>query len=297
MVSFLKSIILLVVNLLGLPMGENNLTGSIPRDIGKVSRLEEIYLGNNKLYGSIPSSVVNLTELTILHLQGNNLNGSIPSSLGECHRLLELDLSHNNFDDKEKFQFFETLGNMGNLNLSFNQFWGAVPTDGIFRNASATSVLGNTKLCGGFASLGLPVCNFKESKGGELSHRMKLVIFLTSGFTLLGLGVVLALIFLRKRRKETEVSTFENSGLPVSYAALLKATGGFSSVNLIGVGAFGSVYKGILADDKVVVAVKVLNVLHRGASKSFMAECEVLRNIRHRNLVKTCERILRKNAH
>uniref|UniRef100_A0A2N9HQF0 Leucine-rich repeat-containing N-terminal plant-type domain-containing protein n=1 Tax=Fagus sylvatica TaxID=28930 RepID=A0A2N9HQF0_FAGSY len=34
------------------------------------------------------------------------------------------------------------------------------------------------------------------------------------------------------------------------------------------------------------VAVKVLNLLRRGASKSFMAECEALRNIRHRNLVK-----------
>ena len=34
------------------------------------------------------------------------------------------------------------------------------------------------------------------------------------------------------------------------------------------------------------VAVKVLNILHHGASKSFIAKCEALRNIRHRNLVK-----------
>uniref|UniRef100_A0A2N9ITA1 Protein kinase domain-containing protein n=1 Tax=Fagus sylvatica TaxID=28930 RepID=A0A2N9ITA1_FAGSY len=34
------------------------------------------------------------------------------------------------------------------------------------------------------------------------------------------------------------------------------------------------------------VAVKVLNLLRHGASKSFKAECEALRNIRHRNLVK-----------
>ncbi|XP_019191188.1 PREDICTED: probable LRR receptor-like serine/threonine-protein kinase At3g47570 [Ipomoea nil] len=32
--------------------------------------------------------------------------------------------------------------------------------------------------------------------------------------------------------------------------------------------------------------VKVLDLLHRGASRSFVAECEVLKNTRHRNLVK-----------
>ncbi|XP_048231338.1 probable LRR receptor-like serine/threonine-protein kinase At3g47570 isoform X2 [Ricinus communis] len=36
----------------------------------------------------------------------------------------------------------------------------------------------------------------------------------------------------------------------------------------------------------MVIAVKVLNLMRRGASKSFLAECEVLRNVRHRNLVK-----------
>jgi serine/threonine protein kinase len=38
------------------------------------------------------------------------------------------------------------------------------------------------------------------------------------------------------------------------------------------------------------VAVKVLNLQQKGATKSFMTECNALRNIRHRNLVKilTC---------
>ncbi|XP_004308532.1 PREDICTED: probable LRR receptor-like serine/threonine-protein kinase At3g47570-like [Fragaria vesca subsp. vesca] len=278
----------------------NNLNGSIPSSLGECHQLLELDLSHNNLDGKVPQQLlIGLHSLSIsLNLSKNHFTGSLPFDIGKLKNLAALDVSYNMLSG----QLPSSLGSCESLevlyiqcnfleglipsSLSFNQFWGAVPTEGIFRNASATSVLGNTKLCGGIASLGLPVCNFKESKGGELSHRMKLVIFLTSGFTLLGLGVVLALIFLRKRRKETEVSTFENSGLPVSYATLLKATGGFSSVNLIGVGAFGSVYKGILSDDKVVVAVKVLNMLHRGASKSFMAECEVLRNIRHRNLVK-----------
>ena len=81
--------------------------------------------------------------------------------------------------------------------------------------------------------------------------------------------------------------------MDVSYADLLKATDGFSSSNLIGSGSYGSVYKGTLHQNNIgetAVAVKVLNLLQEGAVRSFMAECEALRNIRHRNLIKilTC---------
>lgn len=71
--------------------------------------------------------------------------------------------------------------------------------------------------------------------------------------------------------------------LKVSYDILLKATDWFYSGNLLGSGSFGSVFKGIL--DRKAVAIKVLNLQQQGGSKSFMAECEALRNIRHRNLV------------
>ncbi|XP_034204712.1 probable LRR receptor-like serine/threonine-protein kinase At3g47570 [Prunus dulcis] len=77
--------------------------------------------------------------------------------------------------------------------------------------------------------------------------------------------------------------------LRVSYTTLLKATDGFSSDDLIGSGSFGSVYKGVLDDpdrSPQFVAIRVFNLSHQGASKSFLAECEALRNIRHRNLVK-----------
>ncbi|XP_026408979.1 putative receptor-like protein kinase At3g47110 [Papaver somniferum] len=78
----------------------------------------------------------------------------------------------------------------------------------------------------------------------------------------------------------------------VSYNELLKATDGFNdSTNLLGIGSFGSVYKGILQkDESKPVAVKVLHLQQRGATKSFMAECDVLRKVRHRNLLKivTC---------
>ncbi|KAL7234000.1 hypothetical protein ACSBR1_017576 [Camellia fascicularis] len=78
------------------------------------------------------------------------------------------------------------------------------------------------------------------------------------------------------------MDSLEPKGL-VKIAVYLKATDGFSPSNLIGVGL---VYKGILSQGEKIVAVKVLNLQCHGASKSFFAECEALRHIKNRNLVK-----------
>ncbi|PPD85265.1 hypothetical protein GOBAR_DD17815 [Gossypium barbadense] len=71
----------------------------------------------------------------------------------------------------------------------------------------------------------------------------------------------------------------------ISYHDLAQAADGFSQSNLLGVGSFGSVYKGTLSTG-MTIALKVFHVNQDRASKSFDIECEVLRNIRHRNLVK-----------
>ncbi|XP_027171474.1 probable LRR receptor-like serine/threonine-protein kinase At3g47570 [Coffea eugenioides] len=71
----------------------------------------------------------------------------------------------------------------------------------------------------------------------------------------------------------------------ISYYKLLQATDGYDESNLLGTGSFGSVYKGTL-DDGRIVAVKVFKIQQEGAFNSFDVECEVLRNLRHRNLAK-----------
>ncbi|XXG71812.1 hypothetical protein AAC387_Pa07g1051 [Persea americana] len=82
------------------------------------------------------------------------------------------------------------------------------------------------------------------------------------------------------------MNPLEEQLLQISYGDLSRATNGFSQANLIGVGSYGSVYKGSLDRIGKIVAVKVLNLERRGASKSFIAECRALRNIRHQNLLK-----------
>ncbi|KAG2663691.1 hypothetical protein I3760_16G045000 [Carya illinoinensis] len=277
----LISISLIVVNL-----SANQFTGILPMEIGNFKNLESFDISENKLFGEIPASLGGCVKLEVLDMRKNFFHGSIPSSLESLRGIELLDLSNNNLSG-EIPKFLERLNFLQQLDISYNHFEGEVPTKGVFRNSSATSVKGNGELCGGITELQLPKCKFKKShKGHKLTLTLKLIISLLVALLGITLTLLCLLFSLRKKRKENPSRNSENSLLNVSYQSLLKATNGFTSANLIGVGSFGSVYKGILDQDSRTIAVKVLNLLRHGASKSFIAECEALRNIRHQNLVK-----------
>jgi Leucine-rich repeat (LRR) protein len=279
-----SQVINLSFSLIALDLSANQITGVLPIELGKFQNLELLDVSKNMLLGKIPTSLGSCVKLEFLSMQRNFFQGVIPSSLESLRGLSYLDLSNNNLSG-EIPKFLE-LFDLQLLNLSYNHFEGEVPTNGVFKNTSATSVNGNGELCGGIPKLQLPKCKHKESKKRKLTLTMKLIISILSG--LLGVTLILSLLLLlRKKRKKNASGDSVKFLLNVSYQSLLNATNGFSSTNLIGVGSFGSVYKGILDHGTIhTVAVKVLNLLQRGASKSFMAECEALRNIRHRNLVK-----------
>ncbi|KAH9672859.1 hypothetical protein KPL70_017895 [Citrus sinensis] len=280
---------------------ENQLVGELPPYIGftlpnirilllagNLKSIPHLDLSKNKLSGEIPSSLGSCVGLEYLNLSINSFHGPIHPGLSSLKSLEGLDLFQNNFSGKIP-KFLDTFPFLQSLNLSYNNLDGDVPRKGIFKNASAISVAGNEKLCGGISELKLPPCTPSESKKRQKSNGFKLMIPLLSG--LVGLVLVMSLLIIDRLRRKRTVTSSESSSrkdllLNVSYESLLKATRGFSSANLIGTGSFGSVYKGILDPDQTVVMVKVLFLHQRGALKSFMAECEALRNIRHRNLVK-----------
>ncbi|XP_059305765.1 L-type lectin-domain containing receptor kinase VIII.1-like [Lycium ferocissimum] len=70
-----------------------------------------------------------------------------------------------------------------------------------------------------------------------------------------------------------------------SYKELKIATKGFDSSKIIGHGAFGTVYKGILSETGEIVAVKRCS--HSGQGKAeFLSELSIIGTLRHRNLVR-----------
>ncbi|XP_047306423.1 putative receptor-like protein kinase At3g47110 [Impatiens glandulifera] len=273
-----------------LDLSHNHLSGPLPSEIGELKSLVALDISNNNLSGEIPGSVSSCTSLESLFLQGNMLQGSIPKSMEFMRGLQILDLSSNNLSGQIP-TFLEKLS-LINLNLSFNDFNGELPLHGAFANSSSVSVYGNDKLCGGIPSLQLPRCPVKKLNRNFFFSSKR--IYTIVGASILGILIIISsLVFYLRKRKRESTNTLDllpkESFVQVSYGELLNATDGFSSSNLIGAGGFGFVYRGVL-DQIGDVAIKVLNLVNPGATRSFIAECKVLKNIRHRNLVKivTC---------
>ncbi|XP_058210567.1 receptor kinase-like protein Xa21 [Rhododendron vialii] len=267
-----------------LDLARNRLSGSLPIEVGNLKNLVEIDISENGLTGEIPSSLGSCSSLENLYLHQNFFQGSIPSSMKSLRGIQNLDLSDNNLSGQIP-RFLGTF-DLKNLNLSFNNFEGELPMEGIFTNTSAISVAGNYRLCGGISELRLPRCTTKRSRNKKF---LSWTLGITVASILVGVTVVFSFIiclFKKKRKTKPTVSLLKDPFLKFSYGELLKATEGFASTNLLGFGSFSRVYKGVIEQNgELVVAVKVLDLQTCGATKSFVAECEALRNIRHRNLV------------
>jgi hypothetical protein len=250
-----------LTNLVLLDLSANKLSGDIPLTLGKCVELVHLELQENLLHGVIPQSFSDLQGIQELNIARNNLSGSVPN-------------------------FFGDWPNLEYLNLSYNNFEGPIPVKGVFSNASAFFMVGN-KICGGIPSLQLPPCTLEGSHVKKGARRV-LIICIVAGVTSLLLLLACCGIFLfsvRSRRRVPNAPPLHQYW-QVSFEELQKATNQFSSSNLIGAGSFGSVYRGALSPGSQHVAIKVIDLRQHGAEHSFLAECCVLRSIRHRNLVK-----------
>ncbi|GJN19338.1 hypothetical protein PR202_gb06605 [Eleusine coracana subsp. coracana] len=166
-----------------LSLQSNNLQGSLPEDMGdRFPQLEYLYLENlltgnipsnlancplnwldlqgNKLTGLVPKEILQMPSLSVfLDLQDNMLSGPLPTEVGSLRNLQRLDISNNiiSVSNLRGLQMIdlsynnlsghipEFLGSlMGTyLNLSFNDFYGAIPSQ-----ARATEGFSHTNLIG-----------------------------------------------------------------------------------------------------------------------------------------------------
>ncbi len=151
---------------ISLRLGNNNLSGQIPEEIGNIPYLKSLELSFNNLSGNIPTSIGNLSTLSYLSLQNNQLSGEIPESIGNLVTLKNLILSHNQFSGSIP-TWLDKLVNLEVLELSCNRFTGSIPNC-IGNMTHLTSIyLGNNNLSG---SIPPEIGNLTSLKSFSIGH-------------------------------------------------------------------------------------------------------------------------------
>ena len=111
-----------------LVLDDNQLTGPIPPELGRLGQLTKLDLQRNSLNGTIPPELGKLAQLTKLDLQRNSLNGTIPAELGALSRLDSL-LLHRNELSGPIPAALANLGSLRTLLLAWNQLSGSLPPE------------------------------------------------------------------------------------------------------------------------------------------------------------------------
>ncbi|MCY4648229.1 MAG: M66 family metalloprotease [Gammaproteobacteria bacterium] len=111
-----------------LVLSGNELTGAIPAELGNLEQLRELVPDNNELAGTIPVELGNLEQLRRLVLDNNELTGAIPPALAELSQLTLLDLTGNSLHGTIP----AALGAMPRLDsllLGNNELSGPIPAE------------------------------------------------------------------------------------------------------------------------------------------------------------------------
>uniref|UniRef100_A0A8R7UCW0 non-specific serine/threonine protein kinase n=1 Tax=Triticum urartu TaxID=4572 RepID=A0A8R7UCW0_TRIUA len=278
--------------LIELDIPHNFFVGALPADVSGLRQATYMDISSNFLARSIPDSFGELDMLTYLNLSHNSFKASIPGPLGKLKSLASLDLSFNNLSGTIPM-FLANFTYLATLNLSFNSLEGQIPEGGVFSNLTSQSLIGNAGLCGA-PRLRYPPC--LERSRSSNKHLLQILVPTVA----LAASIICISVYLCSRKKlrkeDIKASIDPNYVIDlhiVTYHELIRATNNFNEDNILGSGCFGKVFKGQLSNG-LVVAVKVFDMQLENAIRSFVAECQVLRMARHRNLIKilnTCSNL------
>ncbi|KAF3794524.1 putative LRR receptor-like serine/threonine-protein kinase [Nymphaea thermarum] len=104
----------------------NQLEGTIPPELGNLSRIKRFWISGSNFTGSIPDFIGNWTSIQLLMIIGTSLQGPIPPSISALTNMTNLritDLS----GPGSSFPDLRNMNKLQELDLSFNNLSGQVP--------------------------------------------------------------------------------------------------------------------------------------------------------------------------
>ncbi|KAK9178284.1 hypothetical protein WN943_027474 [Citrus x changshan-huyou] len=267
-------------NLLALTLEGNKLTGPIPITFGRLQKLQGLDLAFNKLVGSFPDELCHLARLAEFVILGNKPSGSIPSCLniGNLKVLVRINLSKNNLSGDIPATIVG-LKDLQFMDLAYNRSEGPIPE--LFGDLTSLEVLNlsKNKISGPIPTsmeklVYLRELNLSFNKlEGEIPSGGIFTSFIAESF--MGNELLCGLPNLQVQPcKVSKPRTEHKSRKKILLIVIVFPLSGF-----------GSVYRARL-EDGMKIAIKVFHQQCASALKSFEVECEVIKNIRHRNLIK-----------
>ncbi|PHT83036.1 hypothetical protein T459_11479 [Capsicum annuum] len=291
-----------------LELSGNKLSGLIPNSLGYLTHLQVLSLGANNL--TKDSSLTNCRNLTLLSLSRNPLNGMLPVLAGNLSASLKKFYTDR---CKIKGHIPYEVGNFSNLidfNLNENNLVGSIPTS-----------IGNLRILQGFFLIGN---NLTGTIGYNLCKLQRLGVIelinnLLSGSLPNCLGNITFIreIYLGSNKFSSNIPTNlgnlkdlldldlssnnmvgslppEIGNLKVLVEIDLSMNGFSNEIpreiwglqNLEYLSLRHNMLHGAIPDSMSNIVVKVFSLQLDAGFKSFDTECEVLRNLPHRNLVK-----------
>ncbi|KAI7737551.1 hypothetical protein M8C21_008854 [Ambrosia artemisiifolia] len=256
-------------------LSENRLSGQIPPGIGNMDDYSMLHLGGNELSGTLPDNIGQMA-LVVLNVSQNKFSGGVPMQLGNLKCLRNLDLSYNNFSGTFPTNL-NNLTDLSSFNVSYNPYIsGYIPDTGQLATFEIWSFLGDPLL-----RLPSFIKNSTNSSSTTSNRRTTqpkwgaLFVFIFISFAFMVCGIMTLIVCLATKATENQpnfllpeiksrsygdsspwlsdtVKVIRLDKTAFTHADILTATGNFSNDRIVGRGGYGTVYRGVLPDGRVI---------------------------------------------
>ncbi|BAB10966.1 receptor protein kinase-like protein [Arabidopsis thaliana] len=114
-------------NLLILQIDYNEISGKLPTSLANLKKLKHFHMNNNSITGQIPPEYSTLTNVLHFLMDNNKLTGNLPPELAQMPSLRILQLDGSNFDGTEIPSSYGSIPNLVKLSLRNCNLEGPIP--------------------------------------------------------------------------------------------------------------------------------------------------------------------------